>query len=202
MWACEPEQKDVAWWQVVVERKTIQDLLASLPPGDRVERFLDRTGGPATPERRVRALLLVGDTSRARTFGHRDWSAADIDQVLVAMQQMGVITLHATVSDWADRLARFWRYTADMDQLSGLLSPQKPMPDGFYLDTEHKEKVRALMGLPGWGEHRAKEALKELGSVGKVLEAVMERRYQSFQPVKGVGKGVVDTTAKFMEEQW
>ena len=55
------------------------------------------------------------------------------------------------------------------------------------------------MGIPGWGEARARAAISELGSVGAVLDAIRTRDHGAFKSVKGVGKGLVDNAANFME---
>ena len=59
-----------------------------------------------------------------------------------------------------------------------------------------------LMGLPNWGETRARAAVEQVGSVKGVLEAVMGRDVGAFKEAKGIGKGLVVGAAEFLESEF
>lgn len=185
---------------VVVERKSIQDFLSSAADG-RLNRFIEETGGANPPNGMIRALLLEGDQFTFSTHGYKDWTPEQLDNLLVSMQSFGVRVLRShSVARTAARLKSFWLYSGREDHNS-LLKIVPPEVTGNYLSPTKREAIRALMGLPGWGEKVARTALDAVGSVGGVLDAVRTRDYTRFKDVHGIGKGRIDGAANFLEEK-
>jgi hypothetical protein len=77
----------------------------------------------------------------------------------------------------------------------------RPSISGMYLNQDFKDSVRMVMGCPGWGEARSKAAVKKGGTAGEVLRRIMARDYKWFEGVAGVGKGLVDKAADFLEQE-
>lgn len=186
-------------WRVVVERKTLKDLMSSLPPSERIVRFIDETGGPQARDGVVRAVLLEGD-SLPPDHG-REWTPEAIDNLLVSLQQLGVLILRSTgVAQSAQRLVSFWDYTGR--EHTTLTQVVRPQPEGVYLNPEKKEAVRLLMAFPGWGEQRARAALATLGSLSTILGAIASHDVKAFDKVEGVGKGLVMKAAELLERKF
>lgn len=196
-WAVEPEDPEGQWWCVVVERKSIKDLVASVEDG-RLARFIDETGGTDPPASQIRALLVEGDVEDGGGHFGRQWTPEMIESVLVDAQMLGVVVVRSpSTLSTPRRLHSLWRWSGK-DSHKALLRPTLPGVSDDYLNQDKKQAVRALMVLPGWGEMRARAAVEGGGSVGAVLTAVMEQDYKFFAKIGGIGKGLVDTAAQFL----
>lgn len=182
---------------VVVERKSVADFLSSVRDG-RINHFLDLSGGGAPHTGTMRFLLLEGNQFQFADFGSNPMSAESLDNALVSLQRLGVVVVrsagaHAT----AERIRALRDYTSRADHTT-FLRVVRPEPEGIYFNPVEKEKVRALMALPGWGEARARAALAHFPTVGAVLDAVRARDHKAFADVKGIGKGLVLNAADFL----
>lgn len=199
-WVLEPEEEGKPWSVVFVERKKMMDLLGSAEDG-RLTRFIDETGGLDPPANQIRAVLVEGDQFDPRSAGGREWTAESVDNLLVSLQMAGVLVLRSPDIDASiERIVDFWKYTGK-DSHTSLMRVQLPQPEGGYIDPQQRAAVRILMGLPGWGEARAKAALKEFGSVYSVLVAVLKDEPKGFQGVKGIGPGLVTKAREFLEAE-
>lgn len=186
------------YWFVVVERKSIADFLSSVRDG-RLNHFLDLSGGEHPFDSTMRFLLLEGNQFQFNDFGHSPMDKDTLDNALVSMQRLGVVVVRsAHAGATAERIARLREYTGRAEH-STFLRVMAPAPAQAYLNPVQKAAVRAIMGLPSWGETRARAALSTLGTVGAVLDALRSRDYKAFAPVKGVGKGLIDAAADFLE---
>ena len=184
---------------VIVERKSIADFLASVPPDDRLTQFIEKTGNLTPPENQIRALLLEGDQFQLRNYGTRNWTPETLDDMLVSLQFHGLVILHS--ADWTQtpaRLAAFWRWTGRDDHRT-FLTPTLPVTQQLYFDREQKDAVRMLMCMPGWGEAKSYSALAEFGSLNKVLDALDDEK--SMLRVKGVGRGLVQKGRSFLDRR-
>lgn len=176
----------------IVERKSLRDLTASVTDG-RLNRFLDETQGVGGV---YRVLLLEGDRS-----GDPDWPDDRIDNLLADAQTLGVVVIRShSDKDTAARLASFWRHTGAKEHHT-LAAVHRPLVTGYYFDPDVKDAVRGLMSLPGWGEVKCNAVLSVLHSVGAVLDAVRSRDYLAFRSVKGIGKGLIDNAADYLEKE-
>lgn len=197
-WVVEPEDQSQPWWMVIVERKSTKDLVASTQDG-RLAGYVDSTGGKSPPDNQIRALLLEGD-SEAGVYGFRgrDWSPEQIEALLFDVQMLGIVVLRSpSVRTTPARLASFWKWSGK-DAHTALLRPALPGISDDYLHPEEKAAVRILMCLPGWGESRARAAIKHFGAPGDVLWALHHEPYEICK-VPGIGKGLVDKAKAFLE---
>lgn len=186
---------------VFVERKAIGDLLSSAEDG-RLTHFIDETGGLDPDPAIIRAILLEGDQFVFGAYGYKQWTPEQVDNLLVSLQSTGVLVMRSSsIRQTAARLAAFWKYTGRDDHRS-LLRVLRPSISDGYLNPRKKEAVRMLMGLPSFGEQRARAALEGLGSLEGVLKAVMDRDVKAFKDVQGVGKGLVVGAAEFLESEF
>ena len=202
-WVCEPELATEPWWRVVVERKSIRDFISSLPPNGRLVRFVDETGGVSPDEYMLRVLLLEGSLDEAPRYarGEQRFSPGDLDNLLATMQMLGIVVIRSKdAANTAGRLASFYRYTGKSDHRT-LAQVIRPPIQGFYTDLDKKEAVRMVMGLPGWGEKKAKTALKEFGSPREVFAAVLEGDKKAFSKVRGIGPLLVKRAKEFLEKE-
>lgn len=198
-WVVEPEDPALPWWVVVVERKSIRDLVASVDDG-RLARFIDETGGATPPSTQIRALLVEGDVEAGLGgFRGRDWTPEGLENLLLDAQMLGVVCLRSpSTRSTPRRLASFWRWSGKDAHLA-LLRPVLPGISDDYIDPAKKAAVRALLTLPGWGEGRARAAIQHFKSPGAVLRAIQDRDYKAFVAVPGIGKGLVEGAASFLE---
>ena len=184
---------------VFVERKSISDLLSSAEDG-RLTHFIDETGGLDPDPAIIRAILLEGDQFVFGTYGYKQWTPEQVDNLLVSLQSSGVLVMRSSsLRKTAERLASFWKYTGRDDHRS-LLRVLRPSISDGYLNPRKKEAVRMLMGLPNWGETRARAALEQLGSVANVIDSLDDPK--KFAEVKGVGKGLVVGAKEFLESKY
>lgn len=186
---------------VVVERKSISDLLSSAADG-RLNRFIDETGGVTPDADLVRAMLIEGNQFVFGSYGYKEWTPEQVDNILVSFQALGVLVIRSpNANATAARLRSYWLYTGRDDHVS-LLKVVRPEITGNYLNGGKKQAVRFLMGLPGWGETLSRAAVEALGSAESVIQAVTEGDYKAFADVKGIGKGKVLTAQAFLKENY
>ena len=184
---------------VVVERKTIPDFLGSIGDG-RISRFIEETGGATGTPNLMRCLLLEGDQFVYANYGHRNWTPEQVDDALVSIQQFGVVVVRSASSlQTAKRLAALYHWTGSEHR--SMTAIARPDLTGAYIGGQVRDAVRFLMGMPGWGEKRAVEAIKEFKSAEAVIDAVRGREYKRFKNVRGVSKGLVDQAANFLAEE-
>ena len=182
--------EDDEWLGVFVERKTISDLVASVKD-ERLMRFVERTGA-----NQVRALLVEGNQFK---LGATRWTPTQLDNLLASVQLQGVLVIRSRDKKYtAKRVAQFWKWTGKGDHHS-LQRPARPQASGSYLDVAERDAVRLLMCLPGFGEKKARAALRECGTIDRVMRRIGERG--GFE-ARGIGDGMVKTAAEFMEKQW
>ena len=177
---------------VVVERKTIQDLLNSVADG-RLARFIDRPIG----DDEMRILLLERSDRKLLKAGFK-WKETGVDNVLLECQMRGVPVVSCQEGQVVDRIASLWKWTMQPQHRSAI-KPRLASISNGYIDADKKRAVRVLMGVPGWGEVKASAALHALGNVYAVLDALKRRDYAAFRPVYGVGKSLVNNSADFLE---
>lgn len=204
-WVVEPD--DGPWTTVLVERKSVDDFIASLPPNGRLNRFIDKTGGLTPPDNQIRALLLEGDqfaSWRRGTWNGREISNESLDNLLLSLQSFGVIVLRSEgVEQTAERLHSFWKYTGNPDH-STLLQPVKPQVSTNYIMPDDKEAVRMIMCLPGFGETKAKALLQEHRSVALALMALESADAGSrtaLANVPRVGKGMATNAVALLDRE-
>ena len=179
---------------VVVERKTIQDLLNSVADG-RLARFIDRP----IPDDEMRILLLERSDRKLLKAGFK-WKETGVDNVLLECQMRGVPVVSCQEGQVVDRIASLWKWTMQPQHRSAI-KPRLASISNGYVDADKKRAVRVLMGVPGWGEVKALAALQSLGTVYAVLDAIKRRDYAAFRPVYGVGRSLVNASADFLERQ-
>lgn len=197
-WICEPEDGG-PWWCVVVERKSIKDLVASVDDG-RLARFVDETGGAEPPASQIRGLLVEGDVEAGLDGFHgRSWTPEALESLLVDVQMLGVVIVRSPSSrSTPQRLANFWRWSGK-DSHKALLRPTLPGISDDYINPEKKAAVRSLMVLPGWGESRARLVVDAMGSPAVALRAILDRDFKAFTAIRGIGKGLIEGAAQFLE---
>jgi hypothetical protein len=111
---------------------------------------------------------------------------------------LGIVVLRSpSLRSTPTRLAAFWKWSGK-DSHTALLRPALPGISDDYIDAEEKAKVRILMCLPGWGEKRARSAVKHFGNPGVVLDLIRQGDWRGFSEVEGVGKGLVMAGQKFL----
>ena len=198
MWIVEPDPEDtLPWMQVVVERKSIQDLMASAADG-RLARFAQGVEDDLS----MRVLLLEGNQFQFPSYGYRDWSPDQLDNLLVTLQSAGLIVIRSSdLRNTAKRLVSFWKYTGRSDRGQSLSKVARPEISASYLNPDKREAVRLLTCLPGWGEQRARAAIEHFGTVSAVLDAVRGGSSKEFNDVAGVGKGMVKKAAAFLVKE-
>jgi ERCC4-type nuclease len=186
---------------VTVERKSIPDFIASVRDG-RINRFLDESGGISEQPDIWRFLLLEGNQFTFTDYGYSQFDQYSLDNALVSLQSLGITVVRSSsVATTARRLKALWEYTGRDDHTT-FLRPVRADVTGIYLNPAKKEAVKTVMGLGrGWGEARARAALETLGSPKAIIEAILAHDHSAFKDVKGVGKGLVDSAAEFLETE-
>ena len=197
-WVVEPDG-DGEWTVHIVERKTIADFLASTNDG-RIASFIEGTGGLEPPSTLRRYLLLEGDQFGYRGWG-REWTDEQFDNALTSLYEMGVCVVRSRdEASTGRRLAALWRHSG-RGLRSSLLRVVLPVTGDNYFHGAVRDGVRLLMCLPGFGEERAAAVLRAFGSVERTLAAMLARDYGAFAPIHGVGKGLVNRAADFLEKE-
>jgi ERCC4-type nuclease len=173
--------------QLIVERKTLLDLTASIKEG-RLFAQLYRLLQSELPC----ALLLEGSSDDlARSGMRREAIQGALVQITLFMQIPVLRALDATES--ASLLLMIARHLHT-------LSARKPTGPKRYLASritrKEKQQLYLLQGLPGIGLTRAKLLLKKFGSVQEVLAA----SEQELQQVAGIGASTAQKIRWAVEE--
>ena len=179
---------------VTVERKTVQDLLNSVADG-RLGRFVDI---PASDDQ-LRILLIERSDRKLLKAGFK-WKETGVDNVLLECQMRGVPVVSCQEGQVVDRIASLWKWTMKPQHRS-VVKPKLASISNGYIDGDKKRAVRLLMGIPGWGEVKALSVLRSFKSLDAVLKSIMQRNYNSFRDIPGVGKSLVNSSAEFLERE-
>jgi len=181
---------DYMWFHdkiYVVERKTIADLISSVDDG-RLTHFIE-----CAAEMDAQATLLVEGTEIPFFHGGRRWSLEGIDNLLLSVQQVGVsVARSLDFTATSRRLKSLYDYTGK--EHKSLTAIQVHQPEKPYFDPNKKKAVRFIMGLPGWGEKRASDALEVYANPNAVLDAIRDDNVG----VKGVGPGSIKAAKEFL----
>lgn len=175
---------------VLVEEKLPQDLIASVADG-RLGEFVQEVVAEGT----VKALLVTGDTTSGVVGGGNaaDWTAGQVDNLLVSVQMSGVYVVRAKDPyAAASRLVDLYHYTGKEDHTT-LTAVVRPEISNAYMDPEKRAAVRMLMCLPQLGEKRARAILERYGSVDAGLRAVKE-----WSDIGGIGQGLSSRASAFL----
>lgn len=190
MWAVERDDESIV--TVIVERKSIADFLSSIPPSDRLPRFVQETAKYDC----VKALLLEGNQFDFTNRGtYRVVEPDALDNMLADLQTHGIIVIRSKdETKTAYRLSKFWKWTGEKDHRT-FISPIAPTVEHNYLTDEERNFVRVLMCVPGIGEDKAYKLIKEFKTPWEVTYAAMTD-YKAFANVKGVSKVLVNNIAR------
>lgn len=147
--------------QILIERKTPSDLLGTLAKKrlfPQMARMLEVTPWCYL----VITGLLYRDRDGHVTVGgqgHTGWRYADVQGALATVQEMGVTVLHCHETDFEQTVIRICNRDRGTVRV-------KPPREAYML----KDGEAALAALPGIGPERVQALVKELGSVGTILE--------------------------------
>lgn len=188
-------ERDDSMWAVVVERKTVVDLIASAQD-DRVHRFIEGTSGVANM---LRFLLIEGDQFSPKNYVHSRWEPEQVDAFLVSVQMSGVVVIHSeTAAATPRRLVDLWKWTGKNEHRS-LITPTLPRLEQGYIDDVRRDQVRFLMAMGvKIGEKRANAILDQMG-LNDAMANMLGGNWQAFAGVKGVGKGLIVGAKQFLE---
>lgn len=157
-WAVERDEMQV----VVVERKTVADLIASLKD-ERLFGFLDRTEGMLS------ILLVEGDTMDYKHYRYGSWQPEHMDNMLLSLQMAGAMIARShNLTATPRRVYDLWRWSGN--DHTTLSRPARPQTARKYKDKARRDRVRFLMSLPGVGEKTANKLLDESATVWEALE--------------------------------
>lgn len=187
-------ETDEAVYGVVVERKTIGDLINSVQD-DRLHHFVEDSGsGPYV----LRFLLIEGDQFDPKLYAHSRWEPEQLDALLVSVQLTGVMVIRSErLSATPRRVYDLWRWTGKDDHGS-LNRPALPQLGRNYLDTDRRDQVRFLMSMPvKIGETKA-NAILDVMPLSDAVVGFLTGDLGKFKGVKGVGKGLVDGARQFL----
>lgn len=166
---------------VAIERKTAGDLLGSLRDG----RLLAQAGGlrAVTPWSYVvvteplycgRAGFAVYEPKRGRTLVETGWAWNAVQGALLALQELGVGVVLGKGQDDFEACAR-WLFERARGPVAVARRETVPMDDA----------TRILTSIPGVGAERAKQLLRDCGTVADALWALTDA------PVWGGRKNVI-----------
>ena len=179
---------------IIVERKTVQDLLNSVADG-RLGRFVDHV--PNDDELRI---LLIERSDRKLLKAGFKWKETGVDNVLLECQMRGVHIVQCQEGQVVDRITSLWKWTMQPQHRS-VVKPKLASISSGYIDGDKKRAVQFLVGIPGFGEIKALAALRKFGSVNAVLDAIKRRSSADFKEVPGVGRALVLSSAEFLERE-
>ena len=180
--------------RVIVERKTVQDLLNSVADG-RLARFID------IPQQddELRILLLERSDRKLLKAGFK-WKETGVDNVLLECQMRGVPVVSCQEGQVVDRIASLWKWTMQPQHRTAV-KPRLASISTGYIDADKKRAIQLLVGIPGWGEVKALAALRKFKSVNAVLDAIRTRSWNDFNEVPGVGRTLIKNSAEFLERE-
>lgn len=199
VWVAEPDQEGEEWASWIGERKSVKDLLASVPPAsDRLQRFFDNTGGFNPPSNVHRFLLLEGDQFRFMNWGEREWTPESLDNLLLGIQEKGIAVVRSRgPAETPRRLVSLWKRSGRKDRGETLLRPAPPKASDTFVYPEVRQAVGMLMSLPGVGEDRAIALLRTF----KTLDGVLGSGPDELQQAKGIGKVLAMKIRGFLGEE-
>lgn len=156
---------------LLVERKTLPDLLASIKDGRLFRQGARLAGAPF-----LTALILEGTAVDLAGSGMRREA---IQGALIALSlYMGVPLLRARDPI---ETAQLMLYAARQGRIVAAGAPLRP---GRQPRGKQRIQSRVLQGLPGIGPERARLLLEQFGS----LEAVMHAETDELASVRGIGQ--------------
>lgn len=196
---------DYAWTgqdntRVLVERKTISDLLGSFKDGRWQQQI------PRLVEADLPVLLLEGSwnltkgyiTLRGRVT---PWRFSEVDDFLISAQMLGVHLARTENGPEAvaRRIRALYRQTT-----SGEYPAPKPRQRLMSCSPDEQVALSLLSALPGVGEKRAKGLLEQHGSLWQALTAIADvssvghdlPRWQRILGITAEGESSID------EEGW
>lgn len=192
-WLVEPQRDGQTVFVVIVERKTVNDLLSSVTDG-RLSEFVNQE----PTDRAFRVLLVEGDTTTLSTFGTREWTGDTIDNLLADVQCHGVCVVRSKhESRTVERIRSLYVWTG-RDEHSTFTRPNLPTTEQRYLIPEERDRVRNLMTIPGWGEVVSRAVQREFPVLGDVYQALLSGDTKALQAVKGMGSGRVKQARAFL----
>ena len=170
---------------VAIERKTAGDLLGSLRDG----RLLAQAGDlrQLTPWSYVvvteplycgRAGFAVYEPKRGRTLVETGWAWNAVQGALLALQELGVGVVMGKGEDDFEACAR-WLFERARGPVAVARRDTVPMDDA----------TRILTSIPGVGAERAKQLLRDCGTVADALWALTDTPARPGKNVVGVGPG-------------
>ena len=174
--------------QLLVERKTLVDLVASIKEG-RLFAQLYRLIQADQPS----ALLLEGTTADLSRSGmHREAIQGAMMQITLFMQIPVLRSMHANESAYLLLMAA--RHISNI-QARRSKSPRRYQAS--RMTRKEKQQLYFLQGLPGIGLTRARQLLEKFGSVQEVLAASEQELCQ----VAGVGRSTAQKIRWVVEER-
>lgn len=162
---------------LIVERKTAEDLLASIADGRLFEQAAAMVQVSPWAYIVVQGVITPTTDGKARVNGtDTNWHWSSIQGALQTVQELGVAVVYVSAGArdfWAflDRLAKRERGSV---RANGARKPQLLDPG-----------MLVLMGLPGIGETRAKLLIEQAGSAAWALVYLTDLTWQS--NITGIG---------------
>ena len=190
-WIIERDDLLPPYVKFIVERKTPQDFVNSVADG-RLGRFVDNEPVPHI----VRVILLEGNQKKLAKSGF-GWQETTMDNALLECQMRGVYVTSCQEGKVVERLVSIWEWSHKPHHRA-IVRPALPDISNGYEDADEKRAIRFLMGLPGWGEFRARAVFRSMGSLRVCIEAIQQRDYKAFRTIHGVGKATIDAAADFI----
>lgn len=168
---------------LLVERKTLPDLVASIKDGRLFGQGCRLAGAPLWT-----ALILEGTAKDLAAYGMRREA---IQGALITLTLFLGIPLLRSLNP--EESVRLMLYASRQHRrlVDGPLPRRGRRPRGKF-----RVQTRLLQGLPGIGPERARRLLDVFGSV----EAVMTAEVQELQAVSGIGAGTAEAIRWAVEE--
>jgi len=187
--------------RILVERKTVSDLLNSL----REKRLHDQLRRMLSQPNTVPILLIEGNLYcddnfkvklkrfakgkiKWRTTG---WELSSIIGHLLTFQEEGVRLVLSPSKKATAYILEHLEYYYNKDSHNSLSVRPRPI---FGADSLHGEQVFFLQGLPGIGEKRAELILKVFGSPWNAIW-----QPQRLSMVKGIGKKIIARIERMLQ---
>ncbi len=173
---CSFQRLEVGDYQVddrlVVERKTLVDLLASIEDGRLFRQAQALAKGKHRP-----LIILEGRTA---DLEGRAWHREAIQGALVTVSLVWGIPLLRALD--GEETARLILQAARQLERSALGLVHRPGPKA---STRRKVQIRVVQGIPGLGPRLARQLLEAFGS----MEALVAASEAQLRQVKGIGPG-------------
>lgn len=171
---------------LLVERKTITDLSASIKDG----RLFNQAGKLASMP--MQSMIIVeGTASMVQSFG---LTREAIQGALVSLSLIFKIPLLRSRNP--EETARLILYAARQVQSYGCkqLYP-RPFPYSRKLKDKYKRQIHVLQGLPGIGPARASLLLDKFGT----LKAIFNAPVKELEQIPGIGKNTAGQINRIIE---